>query len=137
MLNSIAEDALAFDVKLPFYAEIGSCSHWLRPHQSVWTAAGGFAAPEGYGGGATLRGLPQFDWSLTLRCDEAGWSEAGGPLKKRARFVRLAVPARTARHRKAAVHALWRPGTMDPKHQRKVYYGLHNVTGGWKLAVRS
>lgn len=30
--------------------ELGRCSHWLRPHQTRWTADGGFAWPSGYGG---------------------------------------------------------------------------------------
>lgn len=42
--------------------EIGRCSHWLRPHQTRWTADGGFAWPTGYGGTAFSRtGLPLFD----------------------------------------------------------------------------
>ncbi|MCG6987828.1 MAG: hypothetical protein LJF06_06575, partial [Gemmatimonadetes bacterium] len=31
--------------------EIGAGSHWLRPHQTRWTADGGFAYPVGYEGG--------------------------------------------------------------------------------------
>lgn len=33
----------------PLYAEVGGCSHWLRPHQTLWTAAGGFAWRVGFG----------------------------------------------------------------------------------------
>jgi hypothetical protein len=50
--------------------EVGRCSHWLRPHQSQWTADGGFAWACGYrcgSGGHHYSALPQFDWSVVLR----------------------------------------------------------------------
>src|SRR5205085_4593730 len=50
--------------------EVGRCSHWLRSHQTRWTADGGFAAPVGYGsgtGGYSCKALPQFDWSVVLK----------------------------------------------------------------------
>jgi hypothetical protein len=34
--------------KQEIFLQIGSCSHWLRPHQKRWAASGGFAWPEGY-----------------------------------------------------------------------------------------
>jgi hypothetical protein len=42
-LRSAAEDAAALHVnsyRSKLYAIVGSCSHWLRPHQTRWTAAG-------------------------------------------------------------------------------------------------
>jgi hypothetical protein len=27
---------------------VGACSHWVRPHNSRWNAAGGFVYPDGY-----------------------------------------------------------------------------------------
>jgi hypothetical protein len=27
---------------------VGACSHWVRPHQSPWSATGCFAYPQGY-----------------------------------------------------------------------------------------
>jgi hypothetical protein len=70
VLRAVAEDVLVLQAhtdRSKLYAVIGSC-HWLRPHQSRWTAAGGFALPVGYGDGErSLRGLPNFDWSVTLR----------------------------------------------------------------------
>jgi len=27
---------------------VGACSHWVRPHNSRWNAAGGFVCPDGY-----------------------------------------------------------------------------------------
>jgi hypothetical protein len=52
VLRAVAKDASTLLVKgsrSPLYATIGACSHWVRPHQSRWTAAGGFALPVGYG----------------------------------------------------------------------------------------
>ena len=49
--------------KLPAkqFIRIGRCSHWFRPHQSRWTAAGGFAWPSGWkntsGNGFSKNGL--------------------------------------------------------------------------------
>jgi hypothetical protein len=70
VLKAVAEDALvllAANRRAHLYAEAGMCSHWLRPHQTRWTAAGGFALPSGYGGAPHYRaGLPEFDWSVKL-----------------------------------------------------------------------
>jgi len=57
------------------FLHIGACSHWFRPHQSRWTAAGGFAWPIGYGGaqGFLHNGLPDFDWSVTFRLTNGNW----------------------------------------------------------------
>jgi hypothetical protein len=30
---------------------VGACSHWVRPHNSRWNAAGDFVYPDGYGTG--------------------------------------------------------------------------------------
>jgi hypothetical protein len=35
-----------------WFMRIGACSHWVRPHQSRWLAAGEFALPIGYKGAA-------------------------------------------------------------------------------------
>ena len=142
VLRAVAEDALVLQAnasRSKLYAVIGSCSHWIRPHQSRWTAAGGFALPVGYGGGeGFLRGLPNLDWSVTLQFDpgETGWAVPEQPPTKRFKSVRLAVPARTSRHRQAAVHAVWSPGTLDAKQKRTVYYGFRHLVDGWKLLAR-
>src|SRR5215831_3011757 len=53
--------------KESWFLRIGACSHWWRPHQSRWTAAGGFAWPVGYkGASGWSNGLPEFDWSVIL-----------------------------------------------------------------------
>jgi hypothetical protein len=73
LFRVVAEDAsvlLVKDRSSLLYATAGTCSHWLRPHQSRWTAAGGFALPVGYGDGeGFLRGLPNLDWSVILQFD--------------------------------------------------------------------
>ena len=79
VLKVLAEDASIVEPVTDtsqLYAEVGVCSHWLRPHQTRWTAAGGFAWPVGYGGtGFSRTGLPLFDWSVRLQLNPApiGW----------------------------------------------------------------
>ena len=122
------------------YAEVGVCSHWLRPHQTRWTAAGGFAWPVGYGGvGFSRTGLPLFDWSVRLPFNPApiGWVIPEKVPTKRFISVRVAVPSRTTRHRQAAVHTLWSPRTLDAKRERTVLYGFRNLNGVWELKACS
>src|SRR6476620_634631 len=60
--------------KKPWFLRIGTCSHWWRPHQARWTAAGGFAYAVGYKGPNTGGpGLPEFDWFLILAFDGTAW----------------------------------------------------------------
>ena len=141
VLDAVASDALISfgDERTELYAIVGSCSHWARPHQSRWTAAGGFALPEGYGDGeGFLGGLPNLDWRVTLRLDrgQSCWILPNQPPTKRFRSVRLAIPSRTRRHRQAAVHAVWSPGTLDMKQKRTVFYGFRKKEHGWMLVAR-
>jgi hypothetical protein len=143
VLKVLAEDASILEGvsdSLQLYAEVGVCSHWLRPHQTRWTAAGGFAWPVGYGGaGFSRTGLPLFDWSVTLQFNPApiGWVIPEKVPTKRSISVRVAVPSRTTRHRQAAVHTLWPPRTLDAKRERAVFYGLRNLNGVWELKACS
>jgi hypothetical protein len=142
VLRVVAEDASVLLVKgrsSRLYATVGACSHWLRPHQSRWTAAGGFALPTGYGDGeGLLRGIPNLDWSVILEFDHdrPGWASPRQAPAKRFDSVRLAVPSRTARHAQAAVHATWSRGTLDAKNKRIVFYGFRKSAEGWKLVAR-
>ncbi len=116
--------------------EIGRCSHWLRPHQTRWTADGGFAWPTGYEGRRySMRGIPEFDW-----CEPAVWNHEGScwnhcealPANQKSLHFRVAVPNRTARHDQAAVHTIWRPG--PPQHRLKEllqFYGFRKRNGVW------
>jgi hypothetical protein len=143
ILHASAEDASVLCANRgssTLFAIVGSCSHWARPHQSRWTAAGGFALPQGYGDGeGFLGGLPNLDWSITLEFDPTlpGWICPAKLPTKRFDSVRLAVPSRTARHRQAAVHAIWSSGTLDANHKRTVFYGFRKSEQNWKLVARS
>ena len=117
VLHVVAEDASELpDNETRRYALLGSGSHWLRPNQSRWTVAGGFAWPTGYGDGAgTLFGQPpNLDWNVTLQFEfaTAEWVAPKDAPTKRFRSVRIAVPSRTTRHGQAAVHAIWPRGPL-------------------------
>lgn len=111
--------------------EFGCCSHWLRPHQTRWTAGGGFAWPTGYGGsGYSRMGLPLFDWSVqtTTRSILARPEDSSNSPR-----LRVAIPARSRRHAQAAIHTLL---TRDG--QRFVrFYGFRKVAENWQLVAVS
>lgn len=126
------------DKKQEVFLQIGACSHWQRPHQTRWTASGGFAWPEGYlqksedhvknSWGPIGSGLPEFDWFVLLHWDNAEqeWQVVAPKFfgKKRVVF-RAALPTRTARHPQAAVHTIWIPGTPANAAKKEVrFYGF-------------
>ena len=143
VLKVLAEDASILESVAhgsQLYAEVGVCSHWLRPHQTRWTAAGGFALPIGYGRVPfSLTSPPLFDWSVRLQFNPApiGWVIPEKVPTKRFISVRVAVPSRTTRHRQAAVHTLWPPRTLDAKRERAVFYGFRSLNGVWELKACS
>lgn len=122
---------------------IGCCSHWLRPHQTRWTADGGFAWPTGYGGSRFSRlGLPVHDWEVELWWSaDTGW-EAEPPRawdrrRKRAQF-RVSVPARSVRHKQAAVFTIWMPGSPPlPNVQLVQFYGFRQQGTSWSCTAAS
>lgn len=137
VLSAVAQDA-SLVRSSPLYAVVGCCSHWVRPHQSRWTAAGGFALPVGYGDGeGFLRGLPNLDWKVILEFDlpHLDWVIPPQAPAKRIDSVRLAIPSRTARHNQAAVHAVWSAGTSDARQKRTAYYGFRKGESGWRLVA--
>lgn len=119
--------------------QLGVSSHWLRPHQTRWTADGGFAWPSGYIGGRWgMRGLPEFDWNFTLEwCPiEKHWilHDANWRIPKRHFLFRVTLPTRTLRHRQAVVHALWMNGTPgQPRKKQLSFYGFRKLNDGWQL----
>lgn len=127
--------------KYEIFLQIGACSHWLRPHQTRWTAAGGFAAPVGYqGNGVYGHGVPEFDWFVILCPDqnEDRWVQAEKFFGKRKLICRVALPTRTSRHNQAAINAIWSPGTpTNPDKKLEVHYGFRKVNGIWKCAASS
>ncbi len=127
-----------FKYKHPLYLKIGCCSHWLRPHQTRWTADGGFAWPSGYGGneGNSRMGLPELDWSVLYRWVDTAWVPAKKFQGKKRSVLRVAVPARSLRHQQAAVHSLWDmgfPASLDQKLVR--FYGLRKKEGVWNITA--
>lgn len=115
------------------FLHIGACSHWFRPHQSRWTAAGGFAWPIGYGGadGFLRKGLPEFDWSVTFQLAKGNWLPVARFAGKRKLVIRVAVPSRTTRHKQAAIHTLWQP------ENKVIFYGFRSLSDGWKCVANS
>ncbi len=127
--------------KAEIYAQIGACSHWLRPHQTRWTAAGGFAWPSGYGADSYSRlGLPEFDWFVLLRrnFDSQSWEPAEKLNGKRHLVFRAALPTRTKRHPQAAIHTIWTPSRISGHKERfPQVYGFRKIEGIWQCVASS
>lgn len=117
------------------YLNVGACSHWLRPHQTRWTASGGYAWPVGYGRGIDSRsGLPQFDWSVKFlwNVNSENWEPINRFKRKKKLIFRAALPTRTTRHYQAAVHTIWEPGSpIDPRKRRVRFYGFRKQQQDW------
>ena len=105
---------------------VGACSHWVRPHNSRWTAAGGFAYPDGY-----QNTLPEFDWAVMVSHNNRSWLPVEKFSGKRPIVFRVAIPARSIRHKQAAVHTKWSTS------QNPVLYGFRKVAGSWKCVAAS
>jgi len=125
--------------KTPVYVQIGACSHWLRPHQTRWTAAGGFAWPSGYGASGYSRlGVPEFDWFVLLRRDFANqsWHPVEKFAGKRHSVFRAALPTRTKRHPQAAIHTVWLPSRPSSRKQKATwFYGFRKIEGIWQCVA--
>jgi hypothetical protein len=105
---------------------VGSCAHWVRPHNSRWNAAGGFVYPEGY-----RNSLPELDWSILFSYQDQRWSPIKKLPGKKQKVFRISVPARSLRHKQAVVHAQWSV-TQDP-----VFYAFRKLDGTWKCVAAS
>jgi hypothetical protein len=135
----LEHEAERLDRRMELYVQIGRCSHWLRPHQTRLTVAGGFAWPCGYEGGRYSRlGLPGLEWYAILRWspDDSRWV-AGRHFRGKRRVVcRVAVPGRTARHAQAVVHVRWEPGTIDSPHQKRTqYFAFRRGDQSWECVA--
>jgi hypothetical protein len=118
--------------KESWFLRIGACSHWVRPHQSRWLAAGEFALPIGYKGAAGWsNGLPEFDWSVILSFDDERWKRVDRFSGKKQIVLRVAVPARTARHKQAAIPTMW-----STSHQMTLY-GFRRIDQKWLCVAAS
>lgn len=129
----------ARSAKHEIFLQIGACSHWLRPHQTRLTAAGGFACPTGYlGGDFAWKGLPEFDWFVILHYDRDAkrWESGERFFGKKKLICRVALPTRTRRHSQAAINVLWSPGTPEhPDRKAATFYGFRKIAGDWKCVA--
>ena|GEM_PF-1491488 len=143
VVNGVYSDAQVLCRLVPrgwsIVTQLGRCSHWLRPHQTRWTADGGFAWPSGYDGPRWSRsGLPEFDWSQqwSWRPQTAGWEVHDAPQSRQIVF-RVAVPSRSRRHLQAAVHTVWQPSTpLGWKVDVTQFYGFRQqASGDWSCTA--
>ena len=144
--------------KHEIFIQMGACSHWLRPHQTRLTLAGGFALPVGYNGPAQNRpeqlendwdfetlqevsnekkwnGLPEYDWDIKIHYNYEinDWVLTDKFFGKRKLICRFALPTRTLRHNQAAVHSIWTPGSpRNPNKKRTEYFGFRKLNNTWK-----
>lgn len=135
--------------KYEIYIQIGACSHWLRPHQTRWTAAGGFAWPVGYmdrfarGLGNTYGpigdGLPEFEWFALFHWnhEQKTWNLVEPKFTgKRKLIFRAALPTRTKRHPQAAIHTIWSPGSPEyPTSKVEQFYGFRKIEETWECVA--
>jgi hypothetical protein len=132
--NTLLKEAetASCEVKGEIFVEIGCCAHWISPHRPLrWKAGGGLAWPFGYDKtttGFSYRALPAFEWSETFRFSGGRWEPAEAT--NRGLVFRISVPARTARHRQAAIHTIWTPRSPDTREKRRALFGFRR--SGWR-----
>jgi hypothetical protein len=106
---------------------VGACSHWVWSHNSTWnTSAGRFAWPVGYKDWS-----PELDWSVIFVYQNGHWKSVEKLPGKRVVTFRVALPARTVRHKQAAINTRWSPA------KEVVLYGFRNTDGRWKCVAAS
>ena len=118
------------------FAQVGCCSHWIRPHQTRWAADGGFAWPAGYDKtitGHSYSALPALDWSVFFKWSGTAWEH--GRTGGRCLLLRIAIPARTARHLQAAIHTIWTPRSPSSKEKIVTLYGFRKKNCDWQLTA--
>jgi hypothetical protein len=135
--------------KHEIFIQIGRCSHWLRPHQKRWTAAGGFAWPIGYvqksedhiknSSGPIGSGLPELDWYVLLHWNREAeeWQLISPKFFGKKKLIwRVVLPARTRRHLQAAVHSLWSPDSPEQKGRKtEHFFGFRKMDGQWQCVT--
>ena len=105
---------------------VGACSHWVRPHNSRWNAAGGFVSPDGY-----KDSVPELDWSVIFVFRNREWASVEKRPGKKIKVLRVAIPTRTARHKQAAIRTRWAPNGET------VLYGFRKLAGKWQCVAAS
>ncbi len=128
--------------KYELFFQIGACSHWLRPHQTRWKAAGGFAWPAGYSksNDYSRNGLPEFDWFIILYWDRIQKKALlTDKFKGKKKLVfRAALPTRTNTHKQATVHTIWVPGSpSDVDNKKTCFYGFKKMDQYWECVADS
>jgi hypothetical protein len=105
---------------------VGTCPHWVKPHNSRWNAAGNIVYPHGY-----KDSVPELDWSVIFVFRNQEWTTARKLSGKNADVFRVAIPARTARHKQAAIHSRRTPN------EETVLYGFRKVADKWQCVAAS
>src|SRR5579862_6436903 len=105
---------------------VGACSHWVRPHNSRWNAAGGFIYPQGY-----KDSVPELNWWVTFVFKDQKWTSARKLTGKKIPVFRVAIPTRTARHKQAAIYTRWTPNG------EAVFYGFRKAGEEWSCVAAS
>ena len=129
--------------KSEIFVQVGSCSHWMSPHnKGSWFPDVRFAWPTGYGStGFRIYGLPEFDWFLAWKRvlrEKSYWDPVQRIHGRRSLVLRVALPARTAKHVRAVAHALWIPGSPTcPKGQFLQGYAFAKEKGRWSWVATS
>jgi hypothetical protein len=122
------------------FAQIGSCSHWMSPHnKGSWFSDSRFARPTGYGcSGFSIYGLPEFDWSLSFEWQQDDrWTPAPRVHGRRPLVLRVALPARTAKHIRAVANVYWTPGSPTiPEEKALLGYAFRKANDRWGLVER-
>ena len=95
------------------------------PIGSGRTTASGTPQTEGY-----KDSVPEFDWSLTFVLQDGEWNSAAKRPGKRTKVFRVSIPARTKRHKQAAIQTQWPNG-------KNVLYGFRKVAEQWICVAAS
>ena len=115
-------------------------SSWKRPHQTRWTASGGFAWPSSYSLHADEHSL----WNFWIGRDEGliEWDLREKPRRRKRNVFNayLAAPGNTSRHNQGAAMMEWRPKCpyKIAKHKGLIreMYGLRKSNSGiWKIVA--
>ena len=129
-LSVVMDDLVQRDDYAPKYKNwtmvIGACSHWLRPHQTRWARAGGFAYPEGY-----RNYKPEMDWSVILQLRDGQWVPVVHLPHRRSIIITVVIPSRTKRHKQAAIYTRWQPAN------EVILYGFRKSDGKWRCVAAS
>jgi hypothetical protein len=138
-LNEVSTQVAEAQSNRDVFLVVGTCSSWLRPHQTRWRVGDlEFAWPSGYGVvGYSRFGLPELDWCCCLQHNGArGFAMVDVPrrFKKRQIVLRVAVPTQTIDRRKASIHMYWTPGTPGNVRRSVVrFLALSRTDARWSL----